>query len=447
MIRLNKFISTNTRTAKVLKNIFITVILRGVNILISFLLIPMTIGYINKEQYGIWLTLTSIVAWSSFFDLGFGNGLRNKLAESVSLGDYSRGKALISTGYFMLGAIFLGVCLITFFIVPYINWNEILNTDIDIEWNKIVRVTVTMFCFQLVLNLINTIASALLQHAISSIITTIGQVCMLLGIYLLTNYTQPNMFYLALCLMGIPNTVYLIVSLCLYSFHPLYSRIRPSLKAVKFQYARDILGLGTKFFILQVCALLMYHTANVIIIRQCGPQDVTSYNIAYKYYSVLAMASGLILAPLWSAFTDAYTRKDYPWMKQTFKHLKRAFGVGCLSGVLLCLISPFVYSVWLGDAVSIPWSLSVCMMIYFFFYIWNYILSTLLNGIGKIRISMIFCAIAMLVYIPIAVAMCQWFGSKGVVMAIAVVNIPFSILGYIQINKLLNGRSTGIWNR
>ena len=48
--------------------------------LISLLLVPLTIDYLNPTQYGIWITLMSVIAWFNFFDIGLGNGLRNKFA-------------------------------------------------------------------------------------------------------------------------------------------------------------------------------------------------------------------------------------------------------------------------------------------------------------------------------------------------------------------------------
>ena len=59
--------------------------MRLLSIAISLVMVPMTLGYVNPVQYGIWITLSSIVGWLGYFDIGFGNGLRNRFAESVAL--------------------------------------------------------------------------------------------------------------------------------------------------------------------------------------------------------------------------------------------------------------------------------------------------------------------------------------------------------------------------
>ena len=40
------------------------------------------------------LTLSSIIGWFAFFDIGFGNGLRNKFAEAIAKGDHQLGTYL-----------------------------------------------------------------------------------------------------------------------------------------------------------------------------------------------------------------------------------------------------------------------------------------------------------------------------------------------------------------
>src|SRR5665647_2891168 len=80
------FTKGHERSIKAKKNILASFVIKGLSIAISLVLVPLTINYINPSRYGIWLTLSSIIAWFSFFDIGFGNGLRNKFAEALAEG-------------------------------------------------------------------------------------------------------------------------------------------------------------------------------------------------------------------------------------------------------------------------------------------------------------------------------------------------------------------------
>ena len=63
----------------------------------------------------------------------------------------------------------------------------------------------------------------------------------------------------------------------------------------------------------------MYQCTNILISNVSGPNEVTSYNIAYKYLGIAMMIYSIILSPLWPAFTDAYTKKDFNWMTLVYK--------------------------------------------------------------------------------------------------------------------------------
>jgi len=81
---LSNLLSTQDRTKRAVQNIGISLFIKGGSILISFLLIPLTLDYLNPYEYGIWLTLNSVLSWVYLFDIGLGNGLRNRLAEALA---------------------------------------------------------------------------------------------------------------------------------------------------------------------------------------------------------------------------------------------------------------------------------------------------------------------------------------------------------------------------
>ena len=79
----------HSRSVNAKKNILASLVIKGCSIAISLILVPLTIHYVNPTKYGIWLTLSSMVSWFGFFDIGFGNGLRNKFAEAKAKGQHA----------------------------------------------------------------------------------------------------------------------------------------------------------------------------------------------------------------------------------------------------------------------------------------------------------------------------------------------------------------------
>ena len=161
------FIDQHERSIKAYKNIFSSFVLKILSIATNLLLVPITIHYINPTRYGIWLTLSSIIGWLSFFDIGFGNGLRNKFAEAVAKGNNKLARIYVSTTYAILLIIILFVLILFLFINPFLNWAKILNSPSAMadELSLIVLIVFTFFCIQFILQLVTTIIIADQQPA------------------------------------------------------------------------------------------------------------------------------------------------------------------------------------------------------------------------------------------------------------------------------------------
>ena len=43
---------------------------KALNVLISFLSVPLTVHYLGAERYGVWLTISSLLTWMSMTDFG-----------------------------------------------------------------------------------------------------------------------------------------------------------------------------------------------------------------------------------------------------------------------------------------------------------------------------------------------------------------------------------------
>lgn len=56
------FNKSDQRTNVIKKNIVISFIYKMLSIALSLAIVPVTVNYVNGEQYGIWLTISSIVA-------------------------------------------------------------------------------------------------------------------------------------------------------------------------------------------------------------------------------------------------------------------------------------------------------------------------------------------------------------------------------------------------
>ncbi len=440
-------IKGDSRSAIVRKNVFGSFIVRGISILISLILVPLTIGYVSSELYGIWLTLATIISWASLFDLGFGNGLRNKVAECVAVKDWEKAKSYISTAYVYFAAVFLPLSLLFYIVCGLFNWCALLNVpDLYQELLvKVMRIVIVFFSITMIAKILSTVLAALQMNAMVGVIEMIGQLVILILTYCLTITTSPSLVYLAWVISAGPFLVFVIASFWFYGIK--YRKLCPSIRFIDTSLVTNVLNLGVKFFVMQISVIIMYQTMNILISHVSGPESVTEYNVIYKYISIPLMGISMIVAPLWSAFTDAYTLKDYDWMRQAYKKVIRIFVLFVIVTFILTLISPIVFYYWLGDKVIIHRSLVITCAIYVMIMMWNSMHSALINGLSKIQLMLNCTIFGMIVDIPLAYVLGMVLGTQGVVIGVGSLNLLGVILMRIQVLKIFNQTASGIWDK
>lgn len=442
-----QLIGGSTRTATIKKNILGSLLVKGISIATSFLLVPMTLGYVSVEIYGVWLTISSILHWLTYMDVGFTHGLKNKLAEALAHEEFERGKSLISTTYFMMFLIFVPIALISILGSPHVDWCRVLNVEASYQEVilKTVQILFVFVALQMIANVFVAVVAAHQKTALSNLFNVIGQVCSLCIIGGMTLFVEPSLTNLAFAYSMMPIVIVFAASLIY--FKTSMKRVAPSLKCINTSYIKDLWGLGIKFFVIQVQMIVLYQATNILISHIAGSESVTQYNIAYKLLNVVVMIYTIILTPLWPAFTDAYTKKDYTWMNDMYRKMLRIFGTLCMMIAGIVVISQFFYKIWIGNTVEIPLLLTISIAIYTLVFCWDNLQVTLINGTGKVHLQTYVVLIGLILHIPLALLLGQYIGIYGVVASMITINIIYSCFFTTQLHKLLHGTANGIWNK
>lgn len=442
---IDRFLKGDQRSVTVKKNIAASFIIKGISIIISLMLVPMTIGYVSAELYGVWLAISSILTWISFLDLGFSQGLKNKLTEAIVNNDWKRGKALVTTTYVMVSMIFIPLGIIMEFILPLIDWCNLLNVSTIYagEILMVMHVLIAFICIQMIVNVLTVVVAAFQRVAFSSLFGVIGQILSFVIIIVLIKTTPPSLMGLAFSYSAMPVLVMIVASFILYTNR--YNKISPDLKTFDKGLIKELFTLGYKFFIINLQVVVLYQSTNILISNVSSPLQVTSYNIAYKYLNVAMMAYTLITAPLWPAYTDAYVRHDFKWMKRTRNKMLKILFASLFVLVIMVLVSPFVYQFWIGDKATIPFLMTFLVGVYVSVFCWCSLNGTLAVGIGKIKLITYFMIVGMLVHIPFSILLSRYIGAYGVIISMILITLVFAIVYEIQIEKIISGKASGIW--
>jgi len=436
------------RSVRAKKNIVSSLLIKGVSIAISFVTLPITLNYVDSATYGVWLTMSSIVGWFVFFDVGLTQGLRNRFAEAKARGEDELARIYVSTTYAILGIIFAFVWIIFLIANNFLDWSKLLNVSESMRHDVTILAVIvfTYFCISFVFRIITTILLADQYPARSSLIDLSGQILSLIIILILVKTTEGSLVKLGLALCVAPLVV--LIGANLIFFNGKYRRYRPAFSQVRFSHSKVLFNLGLKFFIIQLAAIVQYQTANIIIARNFGTADVTAYNVVYKYFGIPYMIFNIFLVPFWSASTEAYQKNDIKWIKNGVRRYNQ-LSLLMLFGTLIMLIfsAPF-YRLWLGEGkVFIAFSLSLWGFLYYNVMMFGGKYVQFLNGISALRIQFITSIISPVLYLGVVLLLIKYFhiGVYSIFIGAILASFNGYILAPLQYHMVINKKKKGIW--
>lgn len=445
----NKIKGADSRSAKMYKNTIAMIGIRGLSMLISLISAPIMLHHVNRADYGVLLTLTSIVSWVGLMDVGLGNGLRNKLPEFLANKDFRSAKKVVSSCYATL-AIYVGILITIFLLIsPFVNWLGVLNspTSDAEEIRNLANIVFVAFCIQFLLGLMNSILFAYQMPAFQSVFTFVGQVLSLVAlVFQIYVFDITSVFQIGAvnCLM----TPFVLFLGSIWLYRTKLKEIAPSFGCVKFNSVGSILSLGMNFFVIQMITIVLFQANSIIIAKVVSPEAVVEYNLAFKYVSLLTMIFNIAITPVWSATTDAYVRKDFAWIKKTLLQSKKICLVTISIGLVMLAVSNYVYSLWLGKgAIDISYYTTGLILLYISFEMLYKVYGTIINGTGKVFAQIIITGIIAIIYIPMAIIGGKLFGLSGVLISNVIVFMLNYAWSKIQCTKILNETAYGFWNK
>ena len=415
---------------RILKNIGVSMIMKPISMFLSFVYTPMALAFLGDKKYGIWAIVLNIISWINFFDIGIGNGLRNKLAEAVARDDKESAQKYVSTAYVGTAIISLSFCVLITLIWNVFNLSKFFNLLVEDEnSNIIIFISVFFVCVNFVLSLSKTSAYAIQQPGIISVVGTIGQLLQICFILIVSSLFHQSLFAIAV-MYGIASLCDSIIVYIVVTRKRDY--LRPKIIMAKKSYMKPLFTLGMGFFVLQICSLILNTTDNLLISNLYGSESVTIYSVAYKAFYVFVQIHAIIIMPMWSAYTEAATRKDILWIKRSMKKINMVTLLLSLGVVIGIFVFEPLAAIWLHRRLEYGKSLITIMAIYMIAQMIGNSYSSFLCGVGYIKASTIISAIGAIINIPASVLFAQNCGMRlsGIilgslmVMMLSVVVLP-----------------------
>jgi O-antigen/teichoic acid export membrane protein len=328
-----------------------SVLARMITAFTALISVPLTVHYLGTERFGLWMTISSVIALLGFADLGMGNGLVNAVAEANGHDDRQAAQKAVASTFFFLMAMAALVLTVFFIIYPFISWSRVFNVTSDLamrESGPAMMVFILCFALSLPLGVAQRVQMGYQEGYLSALWQSAGSVLGLL-VLLLAVRVNASLPWLVLILAGAP-----VLAAGLNSgmeFGKRRAWLMPAPHHFLWSVGRSILSSGLLFFVLSVLSLVGIASDNLIIAQILGANAVASYAVTQRLFTVLQVF-GIFSIAMWPAFGEALARSDYVWARRTYnRSLWLGMGIGVATVTPLLLFGHRIISWWAGAEV------------------------------------------------------------------------------------------------
>jgi len=419
---------------------FASAMAKAISVATGLISVPLTLHYLGSERYGMWITMSSLITMLSFADLGIGNGVLSAVASANGRDDRLAIRSYVSSGIFILTIV--AALILTLFALAYrfVPWYELFNVQSDIarrESGPALAVLVTCFALAIPVGIVQRVQMGLQRGFMASLWQCVSSCLGLLGV-LIAIKAELGLPLLSLAFVGAPLIASLINSIVFFGF--LQPDIAPGFRFVSSGAAKHVARTGTLFLVLQIVVAIAYTSNSIIIAQMLGAAAVASYAVPERMFSIITMLLGMILTPLWPAYGEAIARKDFAWVRRTFKlSMLISIGMAAAMSTVLVVCGPWLLRVWVGHAIAASSLLLIAFGIWKVLEAGGNALAMFLNGANVIRSQVVISILFAVVAISLKLLLVSILGIPGVVWATVIafslcVITPYALI----VSKLLN---------
>jgi O-antigen/teichoic acid export membrane protein len=407
-----------------------SVTVRFISIATSLISIPVTAQYLGKEQFGVWLLLSTFMNWMSIADLGLANSLVNSLSYSLAKGDGKVARQSISSAFFpmsILGLILLLFCgLLSFYshLDEYLNIQVSTSLQSDTHWS--IAVAICFLAVKIPLSISRCIFTAYQQGYIYQLWIGLTNLLSLISLFVLQYYHASLPFLLG-GFFGCTVLGDILASIDIFYFRQ--SWLKPKLSMCSFNVFISLFKTGIQFWIIQICAICIFQTDLVIVSQLFGLTEVSIYGVLSKLFSIIEGVAASFLSPLWPAYGNAKAHGDYLWIRKTFwTSVIGSLIWSITSGSILLIFSPVLVNSFLGERTYFSMQIPMYMLITSVLLCLSQCIAMLINGLGEIRTMFLSAPLAAVTNIILSITLGKSMGIHGITFATAICILVFSII-------------------
>ncbi|NJP07626.1 MAG: lipopolysaccharide biosynthesis protein [Chloroflexaceae bacterium] len=326
----------------------------GTIMFVGFISVPLTVGYLGPERYGLWITISSLLNWLIISDVGFNSALVNVLAEADGQDDPVRAQGLVATTFWVLLGIALLIALIAVVLVPLVDWPDFFQVQGVVDTQEVVLsvwLALLIFCLTFPTNMVHSVYRGYQTEYKANLWEIAASVLSLINLVIVVQF-EAGLPLLILALLGTRMAVRLVNMFVLLRYD--YPWLWPAPHMVSMTHLRRLWGLGGFYLLQQIGNIGMLQSQPIILTRLIGPVAAGSFAVSYRLLHIPRDLLLVLLGPFIASYGEARARGDWPWMRRTL--LWKTAGSVLLTLVLtlpLALLSPLIITYW-ADPALVP---------------------------------------------------------------------------------------------
>lgn len=428
----------SSRSRKILTTTASVAAARVVTVLCSFVAVPLCLSYLGVQAFGVWATVTSVVALMAFADLGIGNGVLNMLSGALGREDDKLIRRIVTTAFVILSS--LGIVGFSIFLCLYrfVRWDEALGAA-QVLPNATVASAVLILSVSIALNLPTSLMQrmqfALQMGHVNGVAQAGGGVLALLFIFLVTKTAWGLPGMVAATLVA-PMMAIWASSIWMFLRSP---EVLPSVRDFDNSEVVPILKSGSQFLFLGLVFCLCQTSDSLVIAKILGPGAVANFAVHQKYVSPIAFIGGMALTPLWAAYGEALARGDIDWIKRAFrKSLVMLTGAGVLLSILLLIGLYPLMTIWLKGRIAPDTVMAGSLLVWVSVEMIGKAISAFLHGVGMVGQQVWIAVVFLPLCLGTKVLFAYEFGAPGVVIG--------TVLAYVIVHAWPYWRLVRRWH-
>jgi O-antigen/teichoic acid export membrane protein len=319
---------------------------KGIPLLSTIALLPLSFRYLGAERYGLWVTITSFVLFLGFADLGIGNGLTVRIAQADGADNQESSAVSISAAFYFLLPLSILLLAASAWATHSINLGTFYGVRSPLANSEAGAATLFLLICTFAampLSIVLRVETGFQQGFVADLWNAAGNLLGFVAVILVIRQGG-GLPAMVLAMAGLPQ----LVTACnwIVQFFFIRPNLRPRLRLFHTRVALSLLAMGGLFVVQQCFGLIYYVSDNLVIARTMGLTEVARYAVIQRFFSVGFVTQYLVM-PLWPAVGEALARRDFAWASRTARRaIFLTVSAGLLFSVPLLLSSRYLIRLW-----------------------------------------------------------------------------------------------------